>query len=90
MCSRESIVLLFAGKWSLGVLDGGLMKPMFLFFLTLFIDFPCYEAILSGRDCISRTQGHLPHGLNLRCFLSLAVNPDMCQIKYGLPAMAVT
>ena len=31
-------------------------------------------------NCITRTR------FNLRCFLSLAVNPGMCQIKYRLPA----
>jgi len=35
-------------------------------------------------NCITRTR------FNLHCFLSLAVNPDMCQIKYRLPAMAVS
>ncbi|KHN18959.1 hypothetical protein glysoja_046071, partial [Glycine soja] len=34
--------------------------------------------------CITRTT------FDLCCFLSLAVNPDMCQIKYRLPAMVVT
>ncbi|KAG4906357.1 hypothetical protein JHK86_054841 [Glycine max] len=46
------------------------------------------QKILSSQrinnKCITRTR------FDLRCFLSLAVNPDMCQIKYRLPAMVVT
>ncbi|KAG4931155.1 hypothetical protein JHK84_048149 [Glycine max] len=42
------------------------------------------SVVISKGECITRTR------FDLRCFLSLAVNPDMCQIEYRLPAMVVT